>query len=247
MELEKRILLRCRMDKESKCWTWTGGHIGNVPYFNSGKERGRVRVRDILFKNEPGSGKTLFPGCGNRSCVNPDHCSAIDTSKARGMKMAKKISDYVAARLIAVHPCLIWKGSVDVNSPVYKKRVRGARKYINIRNLLYPKAIDSNEKLIPTCGNKRCVSPRHAEIRHKQFNNYKLHAEQVALIKSALKLTDLKPKDVAESFGVSAATIYKIASGNTWKDITPDTPLSMALSGDEHVNNVNIYEWSLLG
>ena len=89
-----------------------------------------------------------------------------------------------------------------------------------------------------TCDNPECINPEHLKIgfphenvadmvsrgragwQSGKFKLAKLSDWQVGIIRDS----DMKPKDLAERFGVTASNIRYIKRGETWKQISAVSP-----------------------
>lgn len=74
VSIERRIERLDRTGEGSLCWIWTGTFNGNTAIIKRGGRRVTVR-RYLYSKNHDiDSKKRLRVRCGQKDCVNPNHC-----------------------------------------------------------------------------------------------------------------------------------------------------------------------------
>jgi hypothetical protein len=81
--------------------------------------------------------------------------------------------DDLADHCTAHKGCLLWNGSVNVGGYAVA-RIRGAAGQQVRRHVftdLLGKAVQPDERVVATCGNRRCVSPEHLVARHISLVN----------------------------------------------------------------------------
>lgn len=109
---------------------------------------------------------------------------------------------------IATHFCE--KPSDEFNHAVHLDYDRSNNKWTNIKWMDHEKWRAYLRK-----------SPTYKETREKKEKHYRMNPERVSLLKSLLKKTKIKKKDLAVAFGITPMQIYRIEKGMNWSHVEP--------------------------
>lgn len=143
-------------------------------------------------------------------------------------------SQYIENLSINEDNCIDWPFYLHKNYSY----VGGKAAYVLVCKLYNGDAPSEDHEVAHTCGNSKCVNPKHLRWATKSENQMdrvlhgtsnrgskhgmsKLKEEEVLNIKKLL-MTDIQQKEIAEIYGVGKTTIHHIKSGATWNWLNKD-------------------------
>jgi HNH endonuclease len=168
----------------------------------------------------------------------PNHCKNCRARVARGWHYCSDRCLIIHRRII-VGDCWEWVGAVKGEPPNHYGRTTTRRNGKKISRLAHRVSYEAfkgpilhNLNVLHQCHNPQCVNPEHLQIgtqkenleqakargTRESFRYAKLTPAQIKTIRA--RAFKYEAKELADRFGVSLNTIYRVRRGNTWKDIT---------------------------
>jgi len=141
------------------------------------------------------------------------------------------------ARMLEVGKCLEWQGYFQNGTPYVSHR----GKMVSVRRLflrLMGKKINEGGYVVPSCGNKKCVSHHHAiykttkemmtdiasnatqsinkkrKVQKYQHTKAKLDWEKV----QEIRFSNLSIRQLSREFNINKSQISRIRRGESWKN-----------------------------
>ena len=206
-ELDEKLIRVVREKSEitdGGCMLWKG-HVraSGGPVYG----RQKVSLRKQIYRMYSGQEPTthcIRPVCGNDACVAFDHIWAGEVPWGLLMSFrSREESD----------GCLVWTGQVSSKEglPVVTRMLSGRRtesKYAH--RVVWELAngpLGKNEKLERRCGCRKCINPRHYDVRPSgAYRSTKMSTERVSRI-LIMREQGLSYAEIAKSMGIGKSTV----------------------------------------
>jgi len=232
-----------KVDRSTDCWLWGGMTNGDSGQFTLVRRPKNIRTQAHVYAWTEANGPLpvggmLIDQCGNRLCVRPEHW-ALGTCRDLEFRSEPAAIARFWANVTKSDDC--WEWSKHRTDRGYGQASHRGKFYQahKLAWILTNGPVPDDLFVCHRCDNPPCCRPDHlflgtpadnsedmvakgrsAKVGGLSHYGAKLSAELVREIRSRYVAGDVSTHDLAREYGVTAMTIWKVATGRSYRDVT---------------------------